>query len=226
MDDDLGFTHRGDQRLAAGSDEDLVAHIRDAYARGDGVAVSDTFELLVFRHERRIGALLRSKVPPDRVEELAQDVYLAVFEGVIGDSRIENFRAWMTRVARNTVAELWRGKEGRQIKQDREAAVRERDDPGRPAHAEPAVDGGFTGAEAWQLVEQLLARRSEQHRLIVELYVFDGCTAAETVRRTGASADNVYQVARRFRVDLRRLLDGGDLKHNDDPGPAGRTGSE
>jgi RNA polymerase sigma factor (sigma-70 family) len=214
MDDD--FTHWDERRLAQHADEELVARIRDARDHGRADAAADAFEHLVHRHEKRVRGLLHN-VPADRVEDLLQDVFMAAFEGVIGGRDIDIFRAWLAQVARNTVAEMWRGKQGRQIKLDREAAAREGGDPDRPL-PEPASDGGYGGIEAQHVVDQLLRRRSEAHRRVVELYVIEQLSAAEAARVTGESANNVYKVAERFRRDLRRALDGEDLHDNDDPG--------
>ena len=222
MDDERN--DHGEHRLARLTDEELVALIRRAHADGRRALAGDGFAMLHFRHARRVRGMLRSKVPAERADELEQEVFLAAFEGVTGSGHIASFQAWLTRTTRNHIAELWRGRDGRQIKQDREAAARIGGDPDAPPRPEPATDGGYGEWETSELIGSLLAGRTALHRDIVEIYVIDGGSAEETARRTGATPDNVYQVAHRFRADLRRLLEGGRLDDNDDPGDAGRTG--
>lgn len=217
-------SHYGEHRLARATDEELVALFRRARAEGRDAQAGDAFDMLHFRHRRRVRGMLQSKVPTERVDELEQDVFLAALEGVDGTRRIDNFQAWLSRTTRNHVAELWRGREGRQIKQDREGAARAGDDPDAPPRPEPSAEGGYGEWETWEMIESLLARRTQLHRDVIEMYVIDGAPADETARRTGASPDNVYQVAHRFRADLRRLLEGGRLDDNDDSGDAGETG--
>ena len=207
MDD---FTHLPGHELGRRSDEQLLAYIRGARAAGQPRAAADAFDHLVFRHRRRIAYLL-FKVPADRVEDLVQDVFMAAFEAIVEGKKIDNFSAWTARVAHNTVADFWRGKEGRQLKVDRSAA--DGDDDGRRAdRGEPTTDGDYGAAEVSQLIDQLLDARSATHRAIVVLYVIQGRPAGEVVEATGESDSNVYQVAKRFRDDLSRLLRGDDLE--------------
>jgi RNA polymerase sigma-70 factor (ECF subfamily) len=216
MDDDFTILPR--HELGRRSDEELLAYMRAAHARSQSGAVADAFDHLVSRHERRLRYLLH-KMPKDRVEDLLQEVFLAAFEAIVADKRIDNFSAWVARVAHNTVVDFWRGKDGQQLKIDRSAASDDDADAGRSAVRAPAVDEGeFGEAEVWQLIDQLLDARSESHRAIVVLYVIQGRPAGEVAEATGESESNVYQVAKRFRDDLHRLLRGEDLD-NDDPGP-------
>jgi RNA polymerase sigma factor (sigma-70 family) len=215
MDDD--FTNLPRHQLGRRSDEQLLAYMRDAHAAGAQRAVADAYDLLVFRHEKRLAYLLW-KLPADRVPDLLQEVFLEAFAAIVEGKKIDNFSAWTARVAHNTVADFWRGKDGRQLKTDRSAASDD-DDSGRRAEGgEPIDDGDFGAFEVHDLIDQLLAERLPAHREIIELYVIEGRPAGEVAKATGESADNVYQVAKRFRDDLRRLLNGEELDDNDDPG--------
>ena len=56
----------------------------------------------------------------------------------------------------------------------------------------------------------MLETFNEKHRLVIELHVFEGFTAAEVCDRIkGMSEDNVAQIASRFRAKLRARLDPG-----------------
>jgi RNA polymerase sigma factor (sigma-70 family) len=215
MDDD--FTHLPGHQLGRRSDEQLVAYMRDAHAADAQRAVADAFDQLVFRHEKRLAYLLH-KLPADRVPDLLQEVFLEAFAAIVEGRRIDSFSAWTARVAHNTVADFWRGKEGRQLKTDRSAASDDEPDGGRRAdRGEPTDDGDFGAAEVHQLIDLLLDRlKLPAHREIIELYVIQGRPAGEVAKATGESDDNVYQVAKRFRDDLRRLLRGEDIDDNDE----------
>ena len=213
MDDD--FTYLPGHQLGRRSDAQLLAYMRDAHAADAQRAVADAFDQLLFRHEKRVAYLLH-KLPADRVPDLLQEVFLEAFAAIVDGKRIDNFSAWTARVAHNTVADFWRGKEGRQLKTDRSAASDDDADGRRADRGEPTDDGDFGAAEVHQLVDHLLARRSPAHREIIELYVIQGRSAGEVAKATGESADNVYQVAKRFRDDLRRLLRGEDIDDNDE----------
>ncbi len=189
--------------MAAATDEELVGFVRSAQRSGARSAAFDAYEHLCARHDRRVRVMLLSKVP-DGVDDLAQEVRIAAFQGVVGDREIQNFKAWLVRIVRNTIADVWRGREGREIEHAREAARRNPD--GAP---EPAFAGEYGEWETWQVIDGLLAELSAQHREVVELYVIDDLGASETSRRTGESADNVYQIAKRFRTELRSRLAAG-----------------
>src|SRR3954453_2681436 len=214
MDDD--FTHLPGHQLGRRSDEQLLAYMRDAHAADADRAVADAFDQLLFRHRRRVAYLLH-KLPADRVPDLLQEVFLNAFEAIIEGKRIDNFSAWTARVAHNTVADFWRGKEGRQLKTDRSAASDDDSEAGRRAdRGEPSDEGDFGEAEVHQLIDQLLDARLPAHREIIELYVIQGRPAAEAAKTTGEGEANIYQVAKRFRDDLRRLLRGEELDDNDE----------
>jgi RNA polymerase sigma-70 factor (ECF subfamily) len=206
MDD---FANLPGRELGRRSDEELVAYIRAVRERGATSAASGAFDHLVFRHRKRLHWLLARMLPAERVDELLQDVFLDAFQGVIGDKPIDNFQAWVNQVARNTIADFWRGKEGVQIKRDREAAPADDDDDGRSARRQdPSVDGDFGSFETMDLIGSLLAKLSDTHRTIVVLAVLQQRPAAEVRSATGESDSNIYKVAQRFRDNLRRRLRG------------------
>lgn len=184
------------------TDEQLVARVRDGQHRA--------FDHIAARHHGRIRWMLAAKLPDAEVDDLVQDVLLDVFDAVAGDREITHFRAWLNQLVRNTIADIWRGRQGRRIEFSREAAQRD-ELPGD----ERAVEGGYGEWETWSVVDQVLAGLSDTHREIVERYVIDQADAAEVARLAGTSEDNVYQVARRFRVELRRQLE-ADPDDNED----------
>ena len=224
MDDDDDFTTWDDRRLGACSDGELVARIRAAGRGGRPALAGDGFARLHFRHHRRVRAMLVSKVPAERVDDLMQDVFLAAWDGVAGDARIDHFGGWLAGIASNRVADFYRGREGRQLEADRAAAARRREDA-TDGDPEPAVDGGYGKAETLQVVEALLRERSTEHRRVIEAFVLESRPAGEVAAATGVTADNVYKIAERFRKDLRRALDGAGPDDKHDPGGAGGTGS-
>lgn len=66
-----------------------------------------------------------------------------------------------------------------------------------------------TGAvEVQALIDQALSELKPAHREVVERYVFDRCTAAETARQVAddVSQNNVHKIAERFRGRMRELL--------------------
>lgn len=201
--------------LRRSSDEELVAHAQAALAAGHELAHERALEQLIGRYA---AALLAwdLKVPESLQEDMANDILLAAVRAIDAGKEIGNFRAWLSKVARNHAAAFHRGKQGRQLKLDREAATRETvDDHGQPLPAPEGVDLGEYGeAELWMLVDDVLCGLNDRHRTVIDLYVFDAMNAKEVADATGESQDNVFKVAQRFRDQLRERLEqaerGGD----------------
>ena len=62
--------------------------------------------------------------------------------------------------------------------------------------------------ELQMIIDAVMAQLSPEHRSVVELHVFEGLPAAEVGKRLdGMTADNVAQVASRFRKRLRDALE-------------------
>ncbi len=68
-------------------------------------------------------------------------------------------------------------------------------------------------------MDEVLAKLSDPHRRVVDLFVFERLSAQETVDQVNdeypdldppMSVDNVSQIAKRFRDDLRDLLSESD----------------
>ncbi|MEA2294416.1 MAG: hypothetical protein QOE86_2055 [Solirubrobacteraceae bacterium] len=206
MDD---FTNPNRRALAQRTDEALIAYVRDAYAAGATAAVQLGWSLLQYRHQDRIRGILAAKLPSDNVDEAAQEVLIAAYEAVVGEHDIARFAGWLNQVTFNLRAEFWRGKPGKSVKVVREGVPLDDDREGSSSY-ELADDGGFDRSDLELLVDELLARRNSRHREIVRLNVIEGWRAKEVSAKTGETEANVYQVAKRFRDELRAALAGAD----------------
>lgn len=171
------------------TDEELVA----ALAGGDDSAVAH----LLYRHQDRLLGMAH-RVPGDFRGDVVQDVFLALHSACLSGTRISNFRAWSNQVLRNKEAEFWRGKQGRQIKREREGA---------PLGTDVPDDGGFGLVEARLVIEALLAALSPSHRIVVESSVIAGRSGRESAAASGESEANVYQISKRFRTALKAALE-------------------
>jgi len=183
------------------TDEELVARA------GDPRRTEQAFGVLHFRHQDRVAGILAAKLPPELADEALQEVFIDLYEALASGRTITNVRAWLNRVAHNTVAERWRGREGRHVVEGR-GAVRIDDTTGEGPAFEVKDDGGQGEAEAWMVIHDLLTRRSAAHQAVVRAFVLEGRDAKEVAGLTGETPDNVYQVSKRFRDDLRAALRG------------------
>ena len=196
--------------------DELVAYIRDALAAGERRALEDGFAVLVFRHERDVKRRVAAKVPPADVEDVAQEALYSAIRSVLEGREIRSFRAVLNTIVSRRIADYT----------DRRAS--------RPK-AQPLAEEHLDADEIWgevpseedetgavgvrDLIARVLERRNEVHRKVIDLYVFDDLSAEATAERidkmfdghpdlpTPMTNDNVHQIAKRFREDLRGLLE-------------------
>jgi RNA polymerase sigma factor (sigma-70 family) len=177
------------------TDEELAA----AAARGDELA----FRHLHFRHQRRILGLAMLKLPAASAEDTVQEVFLALHNALAEGRSIGTVGGWLTKVARNKIADFHRGRAGTAhrtgMEYDDDAAV---------------LDAGYAGADLSLVVDRVLAELSETHRLVVRRAFLENAPAAEVAAETGESAANVYQIVSRFRTAMRAAL-GNDYGNQD-----------
>ncbi|MGH2954095.1 MAG: RNA polymerase sigma factor [Solirubrobacterales bacterium] len=214
------FRPRSREQLDELDSDELVAYVRAALAAGDRRAAEDGFAVLVFRHERDVRLRVRAKVPPSDVEDVAQEALFSAISTVLRPGKIESFRAVLSTIVARRIAD-YTGKRARTLK-------------GRPLAEEhleaediwgdvPKEEAATGEVEVRAVIAQVLESRNEVHRAVIDLYVFEDLTAQKTGERinesfdghpdlpTPMTNDNVHQIAKRFREDLRALLedDGG-----------------
>ena len=200
------FRELSDHEIDALSDDRLVAYIAAARAAGKAeTAALQGVRHLVFRHMDSVSARVRRKVPAHLVEDVAAEALIEAMTSVFSGASIKEFHGWLNVIVQRTIANFYRGPRGRQLELDRQGEAR-RTPEGEVD--EVAVEAGYGEAEVQQLVDSVMAVRSDVHRQVVEMLVWGGYSAREAAAATGLSEDNCYQIVRRFRVDLRAALDG------------------
>lgn len=185
-------------RMAPDDDERLIARS----LAGDQGA----FEDLVRRYEGRVFRLLgRFCRRPEDIEDLAQEVFLKVYQGLAGFRRDAPFGPWLGRVTVHVAIDHLR-------------KVRRRpetfwDDlsPAERAWVEQAA-GGATSAESAaagrELAHRALDRLSPTLRAALLLREVDGLSFAEVGRVLGCSALAARMRVFRGRLALRRIVEG------------------
>lgn len=203
------FRELRDYEIDALSDARLLAYIQSARDAGKtDTAAMTGVQHLVFRHMDSVVQRVAKSVPGHLVEDVAHDALVQAVASVFAGESIKQFHKWLNVIVSRCVADFWRGPKGRQLKLDREASMGTPPDDGADDGAVVAVDGGFGAWELGDVVDAVLETRSEQHRQVIEMLVWERASAKEVADATGVSEANAYQVLRRFRVDLRSALDG------------------
>jgi DNA-directed RNA polymerase specialized sigma24 family protein len=186
------------------SDEDLLAHMRQARDRGDLDSAKRALQILVFGYLDHVRARVALKVPEHVVDDVAGHALLSAVAGAFRGGSVGEFRSWLHVIVDRRVADYHRaGKLELVPLDDHHEAIAARDD-----EAEAIV--------VCNVIEAALGELSDLHRSVIDLYVFDGLSAAETARELASrdpdgsqpvNADNVHKIAQRFRERVRGKLE-------------------
>lgn len=215
------FRPRNDDELSRLDDEALLEYIAAARAQGTPEHTQRALAIIVFRYHGDIVRRVKIKVPPADVEDVAQEAVVSAIRSRLDGKSVGEFRTWLNRIVSRRIADYHRKPAVETTQLPEEHA----DDD--EIWGQLAGVGGETGAvEVRELIEIALAELSDQHRRVVELFVFEDLTAKDTAEQvndelpdeeTEMKVDNVSQIAKRFRERLRELLEGTDDDEPDDP---------
>jgi len=186
---------------------DAVADRRDV----DRVLAGDVnaFANLLRRHQDHVTGIVRRHVPPDRVAETAQDVFINAYRSLGSFQEKGRFRQWLSAIAVRTCYDYWRRRYRR-----REVPVSQLSEAHRTwlekvgaADAEQQWQALGNRAEARQVLDWALARLSAEERMVIELVHLEERSVREAARLLGWSVANVKVRAFRARKKMYRVLE-------------------
>lgn len=121
-------------------------------------------------------------------EDMSQQTLLRGFTNIRQIRRNEKFGAWISRIAKNLCVDFIRRHKRRHSLRDREAAA------------------GWSGPEEHPELKEALTKISEEDRLALMLYYFDGHSAKAVAEAFEISEGAALARLSRARKQLRRLL--------------------
>jgi RNA polymerase sigma factor (sigma-70 family) len=161
----------------------------------------------VFRRERaRLWNFIRRRVPDEAdAEDILQDVFYELVETTRLMQPVEQAGAWLFRVARNRIVDLFRGKKP-------EASISENSEERLLENLLPSPDEGPEAAFARSiLVEELEAALDELPAAQREVFIaheIEGRGFKEISARTGVGVNTLLSRKRYAVIHLRRRLSG------------------
>ena len=157
----------------------------DAARNGDGEAFGHLYAF----YARMVHGILMARVPPDEVDDLVQDVFLAAFRKVHTLRDAAAFGPWLAMITRNRANDFHRHKpETAELPEDIVAADR-------------------TEAEAAAILA-LIHTLPDAYRETLVLRLVEGMTGPEIAERTGLTAASVRVNLHRGMKQLREKLGG------------------
>jgi RNA polymerase sigma-70 factor, ECF subfamily len=183
------------------TDEELVRRFND----GDREAYSE----LVTRYQDRIFTLcLRWMRHRQVAEEVAQDIFIAVYRALPRFRGEAKFSTWIFRVATNHCKNRRLYRQRRHVDQHEPLEGRPRDDgPERqlPDHG-PGTDRAAHRSEAVEMLQEALDSLDESHRTIVVLRDIEGLSYEEIADILDLARGTVKSRLHRARAHLARTL--------------------
>ena len=169
---------------------------------------ANAFGALVGRYQDHVLRIVKRHVPPDQVEETAQDTFVRAYQSLAGFRQAGSFRQWLSAIAVRTCYDFWRRHYRR-----REVAVSQLTDAHR--HWLEQVQAGSAEndwqqmgnrAEARGVLDWALAQLSAEDRMVIELVHLEERSVQEAARLLGWSRANVKVRAFRARKKLHQII--------------------
>jgi RNA polymerase sigma-70 factor (ECF subfamily) len=176
----------------------------------------DRFEELVARYRPHVARIVNRHVPPDRVEEVAHDVFVRAYMGLAGYSTDVPFDHWLSGIAVRACYDFWRA-----AKRDATpvSALAEEHDAWiervLAADSEIQFQEEIRRREARDVLRWALGRLSPENRLVLTLVYLEGHSVREAARLLDWSVVNVKVRAYRARQALRQLFLTREQGHDD-----------
>ncbi|MCB2189419.1 MAG: RNA polymerase sigma factor [Deltaproteobacteria bacterium] len=168
---------------------------------------TDAFQHLLEAHQGRVARIVGRRVPPDAVEEVAQDAFVRAFQGLAGFRGEAPFEHWLSRLAVLACHDYWRASHRRhEIPESGLSEAAQHWLAGWAAQ-EAATAEPTRALEVRELLHWALARLTPAERSVVTLVYLEEMSVKEAAATLGWSQVNVKVRSHRARKKLKKLLD-------------------
>ena len=167
----------------------------------------DLFAELITRYQQHVARIVNRHVPPDRVAEVAHDVFVRAYSGLPGFSGRAPFEHWLSSIAVRTCYQFWRTI--RQEELPASALTTEHQqwmERVLTAESEDRFREQARRREATELLQWALSHLSAENRLVLTLVYLEGYSAREAGSLLGWSIAKVKVRAYRAKRALRKLF--------------------
>ena len=183
-------------------DEQVVARVLEGNV--------NAFETLLHRHSDLVARIVKRHVPLQDAEEVAQDVFVRIYESLPSFKGKSIFRRWLSSIAVRTCYDYWR-----KAYRCREVVMTQLTEK-HQEWLEESVSGeseetrreADARKEAQDLLNWALAKMSPEDRMVLELIHLEGLSVKEVAELLGWSLANVKVRSFRARKKMEKLLTG------------------
>lgn len=172
------------------------ARLLEKCRRGDGLA----WEALVRTYQSSVIAVTRHYLrDPEESRDVAQDVFVRLYQNLDSFSGGETFKPWLLRMARNASIDRLRRIKARPPAWDVPVDV-----AGLTSRDDPEESAGLASRE--DLLRRAVARLGEQHREVVLLKEIQGLSMEEVAELLGLPLGTVKSRSSRARIELAQII--------------------
>jgi len=168
----------------------------------------DGFEYILKRYQSHVVTIVKRHVPFDKVEEVAQDVFVRTYQSLPTFKRDDSFKQWLSVIAVRTCYDFWRKHyRSRELPMsslsEKHQAWLEQTIANRSGQT---FDERGSQQEAREILAWALDRLSPENRMVLELVYLEGYSIKEAARLLGWSAAKVKVRSFRSRQKLHKLI--------------------
>ena len=157
----------------------------------------EEFARLVRGYQQALFRIVGNLLPPSRVEDVVQEVFLAAFAAIERfDPRRGSFRTWLFAIARNRARNARRKRREERLPDD------------HPLPYERTPHDELQTREVFRRLDRALKGLRFEERVVFVLAELEGLTYAEIARIEGVKLGTVKSRLARARARLRRELEG------------------
>lgn len=149
----------------------------------------DAFYALYNRYLQRVYNRVKSKVPPQDVEDVTQEIFIALVRSLDSYQQRSRFNTWLYTIVNRQIADFYRrrsrSERGQNVELDSEGA------PEIPSTAE------HDQADQRMAIQRALNHLPEHYQEVITMRFADGLTFAEIAEQRGQSLEAVKSLYRR-----------------------------
>ena len=167
-----------------------------------GASINDRITEIVRREQGRLRKFVRNRVADEGdAEDILQDVFYELVETYRMMKPLEQAGAWLFRVARNRIIDLFRKKRPVQLPDDGDLSIEE---------LLPSPDAGpeaaFARSLLWEELEAALEELPKDQRAVFIAHEIEGKSFKELADETGVSVNTLLSRKRYAILHLRERL--------------------
>ena len=169
----------------------------------------NAFERLLKRYQAHVVGIVKKHIPFDKVEEVAQEVFVRIYQSLPTFKGNDRFKQWLSTITIRTCYDFWR----KQYRH-REIPLSSLTDK-HQLWLEEATSKSSSQSfyernsqkEAREILDWALDRLSAEDRMVLELVYLEGYSIKEAANLLGWSSVNVKVRSFRARKKLHKLIE-------------------